>query len=193
MTKDRIIATNNFDEAKEKFENANCRWRAYWWDAVVTIYNQCKSIAKKWIIDPVKQIITAVCTKTANGAIDWNGFEPMGKGIEQFYLISLLNEESSLVWFKIGTSSQKDGARMKDHLKNATYCKNGVTKIKVLGWWDCGNVAATTIESRVCKFLCDKGYTHTPKDRFSTVPDDMEELKRFINRAIEYENNFSFV
>lgn len=190
MTRAEIIANNNFEIAKEKFENASLRWSNYWWEACEKIYNASKEWAEKYILDPVKRIIKRI--KRVLGGIDWNGFEPFPHGVQQFYLIRLLNAEGENVWNKIGTTSRATYIRMKDHLKNADYRQHGVKTIQVIGLWDCKNVDAEIIENRVRKYLRkDYEQQFVPNDRFE-MEFDIPSLSKMVEDTIAFENSFMY-
>jgi hypothetical protein len=41
-SKAMCIATNDFEEAKERFENARSNWKNHWFDCCQQIFNSCK-------------------------------------------------------------------------------------------------------------------------------------------------------
>ena len=50
-SKAELIKSNDFESAKERFENSNGRWKSHWFDCCQQIMSNCKEWAKKYIID----------------------------------------------------------------------------------------------------------------------------------------------
>ena len=56
----QCVETNDFEEAKRRYENAYARWKDHWFEICCTIYEKSKEWAKKYIIDYVNKVINTV-------------------------------------------------------------------------------------------------------------------------------------
>lgn len=118
---------------------------------MLDLYNADEAVRKAWdyIQDAflivkrfVKKVIREVKTKVFGSRfIEYtNGCAPLDDGIEQLYLIRLLNENGELVWSKVGTTHRKTDARMREHLRY--YAQYGIEKIIVDRVYNCGDKVA---------------------------------------------------
>ena len=58
MSAKGYIRFKDIEGAYERFKQANLRWKNYWWDVVVEIYNTVKQIQREFFIDLRNRILT---------------------------------------------------------------------------------------------------------------------------------------
>ena len=168
------IYENDLDSAFSRYENTNKRWKNYWYETCLTIFNKSKKWANKYIIDTVKKTISKIKVAVSQSNIIWNTEkEEYAKGTELCYLIELLGKNFNLVYSKIGTTTRSVETRMKEHLRY--YAKEGIEYIRINKVWDCGNIEAEGFESYF-RAITMKNYPNTWKknDRFVGVAIPLE-------------------
>lgn len=57
------IVTNDFEGAKQRFDNANKRWKKHWYETCLIIAKKVKDLFKKYIFDPINLTITKINEK----------------------------------------------------------------------------------------------------------------------------------
>lgn len=153
MTKNECIATNNYENAIERFKNTNNRWRDYWWDCIEQIYNKCKEFAQKYIIDPINKIIYNVDRPRRkskyDSVIEHNGYDITSKNGEQCYLFEFYNDDDELLCSKVGTTTRSIRQRLIEELRSKTYKGMGATKAIVNRVYNCGDLPAEGLESLI--------------------------------------------
>lgn len=104
-----------------------------------------------------------------------------GDGVEQLYFIRMFDENGSLVWSKIGTTSRQTDKRMKEHFRY--YKKNGIAKIVVDEVLNCGDYPADMFESSFRAYYIKK-YPGTWKkqDRFCGIEFDLDEARALFEK-----------
>lgn len=173
------VRFNQFEYAVEKYENANGRWKAHWWETVVTIYNKSKEWAKKYVLDftakTVINISIAVRTHVLNdNPIIWNCEKiDYPNGSQLVYLIRLLNDKHELIYSKVGTTTRTVEQRMKEHLRS--YFKENIKYIEIDRVYDCGEYEAEGLESEFrSKYIRKFKNAFKKNDRFRGVEFDLE-------------------
>lgn len=160
------IYENDLDSAFSRYENTNKRWKNYWYETCLTIFNKSKKWANKYIIDTVNKTIAKIKTSVSSQKILWNTFkEEYKKGTQLCYLIELLGKNYNLMYSKIGTTTRSIDQRMKEHLRY--YAKEGVEYIRINKVWDCGEIDAEGFESYFRSVMIKKHHEAFKKnDRF---------------------------
>lgn len=175
-SRQKCIDTNDFESAKENFEHTNKRWSSYWWEAIEQIFNSCKEWSKKYILDPINRVIN----KASTAKIVWNCEDKnWEKGTELFYLIRAFDSNNTRVFSKVGTTTQKVEARMKQHLR--AYKNLDIQRIEIDRVYQCDTVAEG-FESWF-RALYIRKFTNAFKknDRFFGVDFDLKEADKMYN------------
>ena len=148
------------------------------------IYDPLKHVVQRIVkiikraVNKVRQVVRGRIFTGVNN-IDWNGFAPIEGN--QFYLIDLLDDNGDLIWPKIGTTTRYTCERFKEHItpskQSTSYSEHGISKIKVRGLWDCGDIDPVEVESKVRSYLKRKygEENYIKNDRFA-IPIDYEDL-----------------
>ena len=155
-----------FEVARALYENfASVRKL---WDFIET--------ARLYVNRFIRKVVATVAPATC---IEWNGIQPMQNGVQQVYLIRLLDADNALIWSKVGTTIRETSKRMKEHLRY--YKKNGVCKLEVVRLWDCGAMDAEGLESEFrAHYIRKYPGTFRKNDRFINVEFDLDEADKIV-------------
>ena len=93
-----FIVANDFEGAKEKFDNANARWKKHWFDACVRIAEKVKEWATKYIFDPVALTITKIVKKVKKAV-------SKKTGEAYVYLIKMFDDYNRYAFLKAGKAN----------------------------------------------------------------------------------------
>lgn len=150
-----------------------------------TLYENFESVRKLWdFIETARLYINRFVRKVVakvlpSACISWNGIKPMENGVQQVYLIRLLDADNALIWSKVGTTVRETAKRMKEHLRY--YRKDGVCKVEVVRLWDCGNMDAEGLESEFrAHYIRKHPGTFRKNDRFINVEFDLDEADKIV-------------
>ena len=159
-------------------------------EAMTLIYNEHPFLSKYWELrENARKLVDRIVRKTAEIAqhiaeniapsfrVEWNGIQPMDDGVQQLYLVRLLDRNHQLIWSKVGTTTRKTAKRMTEHL--SYYKKDGVRYIEVVRLWDCGDVEAEAFESTFrSHYIRKHPHTFRKNDRFIGVEFDLAEADK---------------
>lgn len=159
-----------FEVARALYENfASVRKL---WDFVET--------ARLYVNRFIRKVVATVAPATC---IEWNGIQPMQNGVQQVYLIRLLDADNALIWSKVGTTTRETCKRMKEHLRY--YKKNGVCRLEVVRLWDCGAMDAEGLESEFrAHYIRKYPGTFRKNDRFINVEFDLAEADKIVENYL---------
>lgn len=149
------------------------------------LYENFASVRKLWdFVETARLYVNrfirkVVATVAPASCIEWNGIQPMQNGVQQVYLIRLLDADNALIWSKVGTTVRETSKRMKEHLRY--YKKNGVCKLEVVRLWDCGAMDAEGLESEFrAHYIRKYPGTFRKNDRFINVEFDLDEADKIV-------------
>ena len=159
-------------------------------EAMTLIYNEHPFLSAYWELrENARKLVDRIVRKTVEIAqhiaetvapslrIEWNGIQPMGDGVEQLYLVRLLDRNRQLIWSKVGTTTRKTNKRMTEHLNY--YKKDGVKYIEVVRLWDCGEMEAEMYESAFrAHYMRKYKGAFRKNDRFTGVEFDLAEADK---------------
>lgn len=159
-----------FEVARALYENfASVRKL---WDFIET--------ARLYVNRFIRKVVATVAPATC---IEWNGIQPMQNGVQQVYLIRLLDADNALIWSKVGTTTRETSKRMKEHLRY--YKKNGVCRLEVVRLWDCGAMDAEGLESEFrAHYIRKYPGTFRKNDRFINVEFDLAEADKIVENYL---------
>lgn len=166
------LKTNDFEEAVYRWSHTTKNWASRWFDVCYQIFQQSKEWSKKYLIDPVKKIISKIQTPV----------ESVQKG-NYFYLMRMFDETGRLVFSKIGTTTRTIQQRMKEHYKS--YKKLGITNIICDREYNCGEIPPECLESyfRAC-YIKKYPNAYVKNDRFFNVEFDLQQADEMFNFCI---------
>lgn len=159
-------------------------------EAMTLIYNEHPFLSAYWELrENARKLVDRIVRKTAEIAkhvaetvapslrVEWNGIQPMDDGVQQLYLVRLLDRDRQLIWSKVGTTTRKTQKRMTEHLNY--YKKDGVKYIEVVRLWDCGEMEAEMYESAFrAHYMRKYKGTFRKNDRFTGVEFDLAEADK---------------
>ena len=165
-----FIADGDFEGAKEKFDNANARWKGHWFNTCATIAKQCSEWATKYLIDPIKMTITAIGQFVKKRAPKNNDEE------SHVYLIKMYDEDGNHVFNKVGKAN--DLKQRLSTLNRQLYRRSGtqISGIEIIKTWTLAtNHLAESFEQLLHSIMCKK-YENIPNDRYTPVQLSAEEV-----------------
>lgn len=144
----------------ERFKQSYKRWRDHWWNTIEIIYNQSEKWAKLYIIDSVERVIRAATRMVSKIRANSDNI---------CYWVRLIGETGSIIYNKIGTTTQSIETRMKQILSKQY--KDGyerLTDYDIIASWDCGNNSPEGLESYLRAKLIKKynSENYVKNDRF---------------------------
>lgn len=161
------------------------RERRKMFEVARALYETFASVRKLWdFIETARLYINrfvrrVIATVAPASCINWNGIKPMENGVQQVYLIRLLDADNALIWSKVGTTIRETAKRMKEHLRY--YKKDGVCKLEVVRLWDCGEMDAEGLESEFrAHYIKKHPGTFRKNDRFINVEFDLDEADKIV-------------
>lgn len=189
MTNSEILA--KMDELHNGLTSATTTpERKKYLEAMILIYKNHPFLSQYWelrenarkLVDRIVRKVVEIAQHIAENIapamrIEWNGIQPMNDGVEQLYLVRLLDRDRQLIWSKVGTTTRKTQKRMVEHLNY--YKKDGVKYIEVVRLWDCGGMEAEMYESAFrAHYMRKYKGTFRKNDRFTGVEFDLAEADK---------------
>lgn len=149
------------------------------------LYENFASVRKLWdFIETARLYVNRfvrrmIATVAPASCIEWNGIQPMQNGVQQVYLIRLLDADNALIWSKVGTTIRETNKRMKEHLRY--YKKDGVCKLEVVRLWDCGAMDAEGLESEFrAHYIRKYPGAFRKNDRFINIEFNLDEADKIV-------------
>lgn len=173
-SKAELIKSNDFESAKERFENSNGRWKSHWFDCCQQIMSNCKEWAKKYIIDPINMVIVAIGEMIKK-------VKPKKENVSHTYLIKMFDTAGNWIFTKIGKADSIE-KRMRD-FRNHEYKRNNVIigTTEIIKAYELPNDdLAQILESFMRNFFRrNKDVNYYPNDRFDAFEPTEEDLNTF--------------
>lgn len=150
-TSKEYIEEGDFEGALKRFENANKRWKDYWFNTCEIIYNSFNDFTNKYILDPVKKIITKI-NQQVKLSKKWQNkiqveCDLLDNAKEKCYLFEFYDSKNNLVCSKVGTTKRKVIQRLQEEMRSKTYTNLDCVKAIVKRVYDCGDMPAEGAES----------------------------------------------
>ena len=150
------IADLDYETAIWNFENTTNRWKKYWFNCLVELYEKCEEFTKKYILDPIKLTVIKIqnsLSKSRKSKYDDviidNGFDIRAKNGEQCYLFEFYDDNNNLICSKVGTTKRTVRQRLIEELRSKTYTSMGVTKAIINRIYNCGDLPSEGLESLI--------------------------------------------
>ena len=101
------IENNDFEGAKERFETTTPSWRRRWFETCAIIFQNCKELAKKYVLNPIdctiSKVVTVATRKYANNIQVAENCDLLDDAAEKCYLFTFYDAFDNMVCSKIGT------------------------------------------------------------------------------------------
>lgn len=184
-------AVNKMNEADTSYQ------RKKWFEIALALWNEFPAVRALWdYFDTARKYVARFVRKTAEKVkqvidcnlpprmrVEWNGIAKMAEGVQQCYLIRLLDRNRELIWSKVGTTTKPTQQRMSQHL--SYYKKDGVKFVEVVRLWDCNGVDAEGAESMFrAHYIMKHPGTFRKNDRFTGVEFDLDEADRLMQNYL---------
>ena len=166
------VITNDFEEAKYRYENARSNWKDHWFFVCCEIFNNCKDWAKKYIIDTInKTIVTIkeVIKKT----------QPKTQKNSYTYLIKMFDDCGKWVYTKIGKT---DNLKQRfGKLSKELYAREGVqiANIEPIKIYELPTDDLAQVLENFMRNYFRKSKVLIPNDRFSAFEPSIEDFEMF--------------
>ena len=149
------IANNDFEGAKERFDTTSPTWKKRWFEVCYKIFNSCKELAKKYVLNPldysihkIGEVVAKRRTKYADKIMLSDDCPSLlDEATQKCYLFTFYNENNELVCSKVGTTIRGVRQRLTEELRSDTYKKMGCVRAVVHRVYDCGRIPAEGLES----------------------------------------------
>lgn len=173
---------NDFEGAKERFETTSTNWKKKWFEVCYKIYCSCKELAKKYILNPIECTINKIGmaptkrkTKVAyNILMSEDCPSLLDHATQKCYLFTFFDDNDNLVCSKVGTTTRKVRDRLREELNSDTYKKMGCAKAVIQRVYDCGDIPAEGLESRI------------RAEYIKKYPDSFKKNDRFIDKYFDF-------
>lgn len=174
------IKDNDFESALWRFEHTTGRWTDYWWETLEKIYNNVKSLAKHYILDPATKTVKRI-KQVADMVMSFVE-DAFDEGSEKVYLFKFFDETGKLMFSKVGTTTRGINQRIREEIKYYRKHDLNVGNAIVESVYDCGELPAEGAES-FCRAIFIKRHPNTyhKNDRFFGLNIPVEEF----NQAVE--------
>ena len=168
MTLDRewYIKNKDFEGALDRFHNTTARWKSHWWECLEIIYNKCKSLAQKYVLDSTRRLVLKLETladMTIPLTHDCVGYK--------VYLFKFFKKDGSFHFTKIGTSKRDIMLRVKEEIRDYRKAGLDIGNVVIEAIIPCKNKAwAEGAESQLrANYIKANPDTYVANDRFFNV------------------------
>lgn len=186
-----LVASNDFMGIYEKWENANKRWKDYWFDAFCEVREYCKNEVDKVfkIVNDTLEIVFKKVRKKYSYDIelteDVDESKFIEKGGEKVYLFEFFDKNDTLVCSKVGTTTRTVRQRLREELRSKTYSSMGCVSAVVYRIYDCGDVPAEGLESRIrAEYIKKYPRSFKKNDRFINERFDFDECDKLVKNYL---------
>jgi hypothetical protein len=152
---DWYVKNDDFEGAKERLENTSKNWKKKWFEVCKTIFEHCKELAKKYILDPfenavkeISQIETKRKTKnTEKILVSSDCPSLLDEAKQKCYLFTFFDDNDNVLCSKVGTTTREIRKRLTEELNSDTYKKMGAVRAVIHRVYDCMDFPAEGLES----------------------------------------------
>lgn len=184
------IENNDFEGALGRFNSTTPSWKDRWFDTCAQIFNNCKELAKTYVLNPIErtiQKVVTVATKTFTERITAieQACDLKNESSQKCYLFTFYDANDNMVCSKIGTTTRAVLQRLKEELQSKTYKNMGCVRAVINRVYDCGNLPAEGLESYF-RATYIKRYPDSFKknDRFISTFFDLAEADRIAEKYL---------
>lgn len=180
------INNNDFEGAKERLESTSASWKARWFNVCQTIFNNCKELVKKYILDPINYLIETIeerekiskDTKYAGKVLyQLDDLSVMDRATNKCYLVRFYTHTKDNLCGKVGTTIRSIYTRLNEELMSDTYAE--AQGYDILRIYDCGTIPPEGLESQFrAHYIRNNPKAFNKNDRFMGIEFDLEEADR---------------
>jgi hypothetical protein len=182
------IENDDFEGAFERFTNATKNWKNHWFDVCAQIMENCKEWAKKYILDPVAKTIEVkikVPRTRKTYDIDTQNINLLDDAKEKCYLFRFFDADGNRLCSKVGTTQRTVLKRLKEELSSKTYIGMGAVRAVIDRVYDCGEMPAEGLESRLrAEYIQKYPGAFKKNDRFIFADFDLEECDKIAKKYL---------
>lgn len=189
--REEMVMSNDFMGIYEKWENANNRWKKYWFEAFCEVREYCKQEVDKVfkIVTDTLEILYKKVRKKYSYDIELGEEiaedDFLGKGVERVYLFEFFDKNHQLVCSKVGTTTRAVRQRLREELRSPTYKKMGCESVIVHRIYNCGSIPAEGLESIIrAEYIKKYPQSFKKNDRFINEKFDFAECDRIVNNYL---------
>lgn len=167
MSAKGYIRFKDIEGAYERFKKATVRWKNYWWDVVVEIYETVKQIQREFFIDLRNRVLTKKRGRHKSLYLeDVMEFKCIAEGTGA-YVVQHFDDKGKLLWTKVGKADDAQ-KRLAQHF---TIDYKGTVKTGIcLNWFPAKNSNhALSVENILRDHFENKGYHLMGNDRFDNL------------------------
>ena len=187
------ITNNDFEGAKERLDNTSPNWKKKWYAVCETIYNNCKDLAKKYILNPLEYTVTLIekivgkrKSKFDDNILVADGVDLLDNATQKCYLFTFFNDNDEMVCSKVGTTIRSVKQRLKEELKSKTYTQMGCVRAVVNRVYDCGDLPAEGLESYFrANYIKQFPDSFKKNDRFIDTFFDLKEADKIAEKYLK--------
>jgi len=182
------LENNDFEGAKERLENTTGRWVKQWFAVCAEIFKRNKELCKKYVLNPIDYTIKKICnivtkrlTKYSESIQIIEGVDLLDSKENKCYLFTFYDENDNMICSKIGTTTRKVLARLKEELKSSTYKEMGCTKAVINRVYDCKEFPPEGLESYFrSMYILKYPESFQKNDRFMRTFFDLAEADKIV-------------
>lgn len=165
------IENNDLEGAIERLNNSYKNWKSHWFETCEKIFKGSKEWAKKYILDPINQMVVAISECITKKV-------PKKNGTSHTYLIKMFNECGEWVYTKIGKANELRN-RFNSLIGHTYKDGNTISKIEVIKEYEVpDDDSAQVLESFMRRYFR-KNESFIPNDRFKPFEPTEEDLDIF--------------
>lgn len=179
------VRTEDFIGCIQRMNNANARWKKYWFECCEEIAELNSLFKEKYIFDEIHFTVQIKENKKFDDVLNNPHNYVLNRSNNYVYLIKFYDEENNFKMSKIGTTTRTLNARLKEHFRaNTPYSRMGATKLIIDKIYVC-NRNPQGLEDRIRSELMLK-YTLEGRDQF--IEDiDWEDYEEIIQEYLQKE------
>lgn len=168
------IETNDFEEAKFRFDNAYRNWKEHWFNACYEIAKKCQCYLEEYGFD-FDEIAIFPLGKKVNKNNSGNAY---------VYLIKMFDDNGNFAFLKIGKTN--DLSRRYRELRHSHYAGNiNIIWTEEIKTWELpSDFLAVGFEHILHHFLLTENLTNVPNDRW--IPTELT-AEQFLKMDEKYE------
>lgn len=183
------VATNNLEGCYENYVHTTARWAEYWWNGVVTIYNQDSKWQEKYTLIIETRTLVNAPYKPSDIYSDYH--LPTVEDFENQYSAYLvyINKGNKNIYSKVGYS-----AKPSQRFSQLEFAYDGHSTVvpKAIYYFD-NQGAAETMENFMREYFKKKYFSSfIQRDRFTDICFYEEDIEIFEKKAQLIEELFSF-
>lgn len=186
------IEHNDFEYARTRLESTSASWKERWFETCKIIFESCKELATRYVLDPIQCAIHKVTVVKHNKrkskysdsiqiSAECNSLHD--EATQKCYLFEFFNEAGDMLCSKVGTTTRSVIQRLKRELASKTYKEMGAVRAVIRRVYDCGSIPAEGLESFFrAEYIRKYPDSFKKNDRFLAVKLDLAEADKIYEK-----------